>query len=83
MKIKRIVAFVVATLLSLMLFYAYIEFEDNPFVKIYASWKMNDYLKKHYNDLEYQKESASYNFKFSEYTMGIDVIGSEDLDFTV
>ena len=83
MKIKRVIAFLAGVLLIVLLFYAYSEFNGNPFVKIMAKQKINHYLTSHFTELDYSKSSIHFNFKDGTYYMYIDVNNSEDNDFTI
>lgn len=83
MKMKRGVAFVLGVGMIALLFYGYCEFYGNPITKIMAKNSINNYLKNHFTELNYEKSSVVYNFKDRTYYVNIDVEKSEDMDFTI
>ena len=82
-KVLRIGAFVIASILTLMLSFAYISFKGNPISKYIAQKHLRDYMQEHYPTLDYQEGETSYNFKDHSYVMKIDILDSEDKDFTI
>lgn len=83
MKTKRLLALITGIVLITILFFAYSEFNGNPFYKINAKHKIDEYLITHFTEVDYSKSNISYNFKDGTYYMDIDVKNSEDKDFTI
>lgn len=83
MKVKRIIALLIGMVIIIILFYTYSEFNGNPFVKLQAKQKINDYLTNHFVDLDFDKSNIYFNFKDGSYYMNIDIKHSEDQDFSI
>lgn len=83
MKAKRIIAFVVATVLVLLLAFGYFEFYGYPITKYIAGKEMKKYISNNYSTLEYTISNVTFNFKDDSYSIYMDIKDSEDKDFTV
>lgn len=83
MKMKRIIAFVVATILVLLLAFGYFEFYGYPITKYIAKKEITAYIKDNFLDLEYTTSNVTFNFKDDSYYISVDVVNSEDNDFNV
>lgn len=71
MKIKRIIAFVFASAIVLVLGYFYVSFNGNPISSFLATRNAKEYIEEMYPNTDYQTEKAYYNFKFSEYVVRV------------
>lgn len=71
MKIKRVIAFVFASSIVLVLGYFYVSFNGNPISSWLASHNAKEYIAETYPNTDYQTEKAFYNFKFAEYVVRV------------
>lgn len=78
---KKILAFIVATVLVMSLAVLYVMFRGNPITRIIAHHKIAEYVSENYPELNYKLGNTFYNFLSESYGRHVDVEGSEDEDF--
>lgn len=83
MKFKKKIAFIVGTILTLLLILIYISFNGNFISNFLVSHCAEDYLEEKYSQYDYQLQEVQYSFKDGLYYAKIISPTSEDSRFSI